>query len=110
MFCTVSFEHALIQRPGLRQRGAERLLDDHPHLRVDLAREAAGAEALHDRREQLRRGREVEGAVQALAGLFVEAVEHARQLPIQRPVVERAGQVAHVLEQPPQHVLVGRPA
>ena len=68
------------------------------------------SELLDDHREELRRGRQVEGAVHRFAGLLVEAVEHLAELAVDRRVIEHAGHVAHVVQQLFQHVLVGRTA
>ena len=38
-------QHARVQLAGLLERGAERLLDDHPHLRVGVPREACSRPA-----------------------------------------------------------------
>ena len=52
-------------------------------------------------------GREVEGAVERFARALVEAVEHRCELAVDALVVERAGHVLDVREQPREHVLVG---
>ncbi len=100
-------QHAAVELGGLGEGGAERLLDDHPHLGAGAAVEALRAERLDDHREELGRGREVEGAVERFARALVEAVEHERELAVDAVVVERAGHVLDVREQSREHVLVG---
>ena len=69
-------QHALVELARLGERRAERLLDDHADLGARRGgRGRASPSALDDDREELRRGREVEAAVQRLAGLLVERVE-----------------------------------
>ncbi len=72
-----------------------------------MAVEVLRAQRLDDHREELGRGREVEGAVERLACTLVETVEHEGELAVDALVVERAGHVLDVLEQPREHVLVG---
>ena len=105
-------EHLAVELERLLQRGAERLLDDHPHLRgvggVFITGQAMRAEPLDDQREEVGGGRQVEGAVERFPGLPVELVEHPRELGVDRLLVEFPGDVLDVLEQARQHVLVGR--
>ena len=100
-------QHARVELARLFERGAERLLDDHPHLGFGTAREPGAAQLADDHREEARRGRQVEGAVQPLPGLLVELVQRLAQLGVDAGVVEHARHVPDVLQQPRQHVLVG---
>ena len=59
---------------GLLERRPERLLDDHPHLGALEPVQALLAELADDHREERRRRREVEAAVQPLVGLLVEGL------------------------------------
>ena len=95
-----------VQVAGLGERGAERLLDDHSHLGVLRPRQAGTAECLDDHGEELRRGREVEGARHRLAGGLVELLERGSQVGVGCRVVERSGDVTQLVEQAAEHVLV----
>src|SRR4051812_9221992 len=58
----------------LLERRAEGLLDDHPHLGALPAVQALLAQPADDHREERRRRRQVEAAVQPMVGLLVEGV------------------------------------
>ena len=92
------------------QVGAERLLDHDAHVGVRGAVEAGALDLLDDDREELRRGREVVGAVERLARLLVEHVERRAQRLVALGVVEVGGDVLDVLQQPVEHRVVGRAA
>src|SRR5581483_2811835 len=96
-----------VELARLLERGAERLLDDAADLRVLVVGELAVAELADDHGEERRRGREVERAVQRLARFLLERAELLAQRVVDGVFVERAGDVAHVLEQPPEHGGVG---
>ena len=66
------------------------------------------AQLADDHREEVRRRRQVERAVQRSPGLLVELVQRLAQLGVDAGLVERARHVPDVFEQPLQHVLVGR--
>ena len=101
-------EHLAVEFERLLQGGAEGLLDDHPHLRVGVGGEAVLPESGDDQREEVGGGRQVEGAVERFSGLAVELGEHLLELGVDGLLVEFAGDVFDVLEEAPQHVLVGR--
>ena len=103
-------QHDLVELARLGQARAERLLDDHADLGVLRVVEVVRAELLDDDREELRRGREVEAAVQRLAGLLVDLRQHRREALVDRVVVERPADVARALEELREHLLVGRAA
>ncbi len=67
------------------------------------------AELTRDHREELRRGRQVEDAVQRVAGTLVELVQGPPQLGVDLLVIERSGDVADLVDQPLEHVRI-RPA
>jgi hypothetical protein len=100
-------EHALVEVGRLGERRAERLLDDDPHLGLVGAREAVAAQCLDDHREVLRRGGEVERAVELLARVVVELVQRAAQAVVHVLVVEGARHVARLVEQRVQDLVVG---
>jgi hypothetical protein len=100
-------EHLVVELLGLGEGRAERLLDDHAHVGALVAIELALAELADDDREERRRGREVEAAVHPLAGVVVELVQGAGERLVHARLVERAGDVADLLEQLLEHRLVG---
>ena len=67
---------------------AERLLDHDPRARVLDRVEAGGAELAGDQREELRRGRQVEDAVERPSGLLVELGQCAGELLVDPVLVE----------------------
>ena len=89
--------------------GAERLLDDHPHVGLTAVVEVRLLERGRDHAEVLRRGREIERAVERVA-LALERVERLRELAVAVLVVEREPDVGEPLEQPVEHGVVGLPA
>ena len=89
-------QHLAVELHGLLERRPERLLDDHPHVGALDPVQALLAELADDHREERRRRREVEAAVQALVGLLVEGVHGSREPGVQLALVERAGDVPRV--------------
>ena len=67
---------------------AERLLDHDPRARVLDRVEAGGAELAGDQREELRRGRQVEDAVERPSGLLVELGQCVGELVVDPVLVE----------------------
>ena len=68
------------------------------------------AELLDDHREEARRRREVEGAVQRHAGIPLEAVEQLDEAGVDRVLVEGAGHVLDVVQEALQDGVVRRAA
>ena len=99
-------QHTLVQLARRREIEAERLLDHDPRLRSFAAVQPRGAELGADQREELRRRRQVEDTVQRVAGLIVEIAQEAIDLGVDAVVIEHARHVAHLGEQPVEHVRV----
>ncbi len=91
-------EHATVEFARLFERRAERLLDDHAHLRALVLRQLRAAQPLDDHREELWRRREIEGPIQRFAGMRVEGVEHLAKLGVDGVVVEHARDVLDLIE------------
>ena len=72
-----------------------------------VAVEPVLAQLADDHREELRRRREVEDAVEDDPGLLVELVELVLEALVDAGVVERARDVAHALEQRVEHLSSG---
>ena len=103
-------QELLVQVDRLGQVGADRLLDHHPHLGVVLVVQPVLAELVHDHGEERRRRGEVEDAVEDDLRRLVELLRRLLHLLVCRVLVEGAGHVAHVLEEPVQHLLIRLPA
>jgi hypothetical protein len=75
---------------GARRREVvtERLFDDDPHLRLLASAEPRLAQLAGDQREELRRRRQIEHAIQRPAGLLVELAERLGELAVDRVLVE----------------------
>ena len=93
-----------------REVVSERLLDHDPRVGVSGPVEAGGAELARDHREELGRGRQIEDVVQVLSGALVELAQNLVELGVDLVVVERAGHVAHVVDQAGQDLGVRAPA
>src|SRR5262249_42296192 len=91
---------------SLLERRTERLLDDQSHLGPLVVIQFRATELLDDHGEEGGRRREVEGTVQRFASARVKAVQHLVQASVNRLVVEHAGHVLDVLQQPLEHLLV----
>ena len=100
-------EHAAVELARLLERCAERLLDDHAHLAVLVVGELGVAELLDDHGEEARRGGEVEGAIERLAGLLLKLVKDLAEFAVDRVIVEGARHVLDVFEQALEDGLVG---
>ncbi len=74
-------QHVAVELERLIERGAEGLLDDHPHLGVLVLGQAAVAQLLDDHREEARGGRQVKGAVE----LFPVLQSRTRRAPARAP-------------------------
>jgi hypothetical protein len=103
-------QHFAVELERLLQARAERLLDHHAHLGVLVPLEPVLAELANDHREELRRGGEVEDAVERDARLLVELAQLAVEATVDGVVVEGSGHVAHLLQQLVEHLLVRLPA
>ncbi|MFZ0972396.1 MAG: hypothetical protein WAN22_09230 [Solirubrobacteraceae bacterium] len=76
-------------------------------MRVLRAVQSRCLELAGDRREESRRRRKVEEAIELARRLIVELVERARELPVDSVVVERSRYVADVCDQAIEHIGVG---
>jgi len=92
-------QHVAVEVERLRERRSERLLDHAPHLAPLERGESRLPELAHDDREEARRGRQVEDAVQRLRGRGVVLLQNAAQRRVGLGVVELARHVARVVEQ-----------
>ena len=103
-------QQLVVELVGLLQARAEWLLDHHPHIGFFVLVQPVVTELLDDPGEEVRGGGEVEDAVERDPGLLVERAELVLQ-PLEHGVdVERPGDVAHVLEQLREHLLVRLPS
>ncbi len=101
-------EHLGVELLRRGQVVAEGLLDHDPRLGLLAVSESGVAELARDEGKELRRGRQIEDAVERPAGPLVELLQSAAQLPVDLIVVEGARDVAQLAEQTGEDVGVGR--